>query len=50
MMPPYARAEHNVARLIAAGVCLLAGTDAPIPSTVYGRAFTASWNSSSAAD
>src|SRR6266536_3218559 len=36
MMPPYARAEHNVARLIAAGVCLLAGTDAPIPSTVYG--------------
>jgi len=35
-MPPYARAEHNVARLVAAGVCLLAGTDAPIPSTVYG--------------
>ena len=36
MMPPYARAEHNVARLIAAGVCLLAGADAPIPSTVCG--------------
>ncbi|HEX7659379.1 MAG TPA: amidohydrolase family protein [Pseudonocardiaceae bacterium] len=35
-MPPYALVEHNVARLIAAGVCLLAGTDAPIPSTVYG--------------
>jgi len=36
VMPPYARAEHNVARLVSAGVCLLAGTDAPIPSTVYG--------------
>ena len=35
-MPPYALVEHNVARLIAAGVRLLAGTDAPIPSTVYG--------------
>jgi imidazolonepropionase-like amidohydrolase len=36
MMPPYARAEDTVAQLVAAGVCLLAGTDAPVPSTVYG--------------
>jgi imidazolonepropionase-like amidohydrolase len=49
-MPPYARAEHNVARLIAAGVCLLAGTDAPSPAPSTEQACTASWNSSSAAD
>ena len=35
-MPPYARAEDNVQRLVEAGVTLLAGTDAPSPGTVFG--------------
>ncbi|HUG51482.1 MAG TPA: amidohydrolase family protein [Terrimesophilobacter sp.] len=35
-MPPYSRAEENVRRLAAAGVTLLAGTDAPNPGTVFG--------------
>jgi imidazolonepropionase-like amidohydrolase len=34
--PPYSRAEDNVRRLAAAGVTLLAGTDAPNPGTVFG--------------
>ncbi|MDX3076942.1 amidohydrolase family protein [Streptomyces sp. NPDC088354] len=35
-MPPYSRAEENVGRLVAAGVTILAGTDAPNPGTVFG--------------
>ncbi|GAB3846256.1 amidohydrolase family protein [Dactylosporangium cerinum] len=35
-MPPYSRAEDTVRRLAAAGVTLLAGTDAPNPGTVFG--------------
>jgi imidazolonepropionase-like amidohydrolase len=35
-MPPYSQAEGNVRRLAAAGVTLLAGTDAPNPGTVFG--------------
>ncbi|ALE07445.1 hypothetical protein AL755_21435 [Arthrobacter sp. ERGS1:01] len=35
-MPPYSRAEGNARRLAAAGVTLLAGTDAPNPGTVFG--------------
>ena len=35
-MPPYSTARQNVARLAAAGVELLAGTDAPNPGTVHG--------------
>ena len=35
-MPPYSRAEQNVARLLDAGVTMLAGTDAPNPGTVFG--------------
>jgi len=35
-LPPYARAEDNVRRLAAAGVTVLAGTDAPNPGTVFG--------------
>jgi imidazolonepropionase-like amidohydrolase len=35
-MPPYARAEENVGRLVDAGVTMLAGTDAPNPGTVFG--------------
>jgi imidazolonepropionase-like amidohydrolase len=35
-MPPYSRAEENVGRLAAAGVTILAGTDAPNPGTVFG--------------
>lgn len=35
-MPPYSRAEGNVRLLAAAGVTLLAGTDAPNPGTVFG--------------
>lgn len=35
-VPPYARAENNVARLADAGVTVLAGTDAPNPGTVFG--------------
>jgi imidazolonepropionase-like amidohydrolase len=35
-MPPYSRAEDNVRRLAAAGVTMLAGTDAPNPGTVFG--------------
>ena len=34
--PPYSRAEDNVRQLAAAGVTLLAGTDAPNPGTVFG--------------
>ncbi|MGH9016339.1 MAG: amidohydrolase family protein, partial [Acidimicrobiales bacterium] len=36
LLPPYSRAEDNVRRLAAAGVTLLAGTDAPNPGTVFG--------------
>jgi imidazolonepropionase-like amidohydrolase len=35
-LPPYARAEENVSRLVGAGVTILAGTDAPNPGTVFG--------------
>jgi imidazolonepropionase-like amidohydrolase len=35
-MPPYSRAEENVRRLAAAGVTILAGTDAPNPGTIFG--------------
>ncbi|WP_026422654.1 amidohydrolase family protein [Actinokineospora inagensis] len=34
--PPYSRAEANVRKLAAAGVTLLAGTDAPTPGTAFG--------------
>ena len=35
-LPPYSRAEGNVRLLAAAGVTVLAGTDAPNPGTVFG--------------